>query len=247
VIEPLTAQEPQTDVQQFLRASLRAILRAEDQDRLPARFTGTGQEIWRIFRNELDAADLAALAVQDAGAAMPVPFDPRRWWPEWPDWVLFRQPADEAEGWIAEARDHAGLDRDGYLRRQAALLEIDLPTPDQIAALPTPKPHERWLELPGTGGWLAYALCQRPEANLYLWENFTIVCDTPQEMLLAGLIAYELNAPPRTPLPIRLDESGLVETLESGGTYHAVVGRRDLHGHRDLRILLREGKEPLWV
>jgi hypothetical protein len=237
----------QNEIHQFLRASLRAIVRAEGQKRIPARFTDAGAEIWCTFKNELDAADLAALALQDTGAAMPVPFDPRRWWPAWPDWALFHQPADDAARWITEAHEHAGLGRDRYLRQQAALLNIELPSESQIEALPTPEPHERWLELPGTGGWLAYTLCQRLDANLYLWENFTIICGIPQEMLLAGLIAWELNAPPRTPLPIHLDQSDLVKTLRSDEIHHAVMGLRDMHSHRDLRILLRGERDPLWV
>jgi len=235
------------EVHQFLHASLRAIVRAETQGRVPARFTATGAEVWDIFRNELTAADLVALTIQDAGTAMPVPFDPRHWWPVWPDWVLFRQSPDDAERWIQEALQQADLPRDAYLRQQADFLEIEVPADSAVDALPTPEPHERWLELPGTGGWLAYALCQRPDATLYFWENFTVVCGTPQEMLLAGLLAWELNAPPRTALPIRLDNVDLVRTLKSGETYHAVMGRRDLHVQRDLRILHRDGKEPLWV
>ena len=114
-------------------------------------------------------------------------------------------------------------------------------------ALPTPERHERWLELPGTGGWLAYTLCQRSDSTLYFWENFAVVCGTPQEMLLAGIIAWELSAPPRTQLPIYLDAADLGQTLKAGETYHGVMGRRDLHRRRDLRILHREAKEPLWV
>ena len=237
----------QSEVNQFLQASLRAIARAEAQERLPARFTGTGAEIWKTFRNELNVADLVALAIQDAGVTMPVPFDPRQWWPAWPDWVLFRQAPDDAERWIQAALEQADLPRDAYLQAQAALLEIGLPDAAAVNALPTPEPHERWLELPGTAGWLAYTLCQRPDATLYFWENFTVVCGTPQEVLMAGLIAWELNAPPRTPLPNALDSVDLTATLRAGTTYHAVMGRRDLHARRDLRILHRERKEPLWV
>jgi hypothetical protein len=242
-----TASVQQDEIRQFIRASLRAIVRAEAQGRVPARFTGTGADVWRTFHNELSAADLVALAIQDAGVTMPIPFDPRHWWPAWPDWVLFRQAPNDAERWIREALEQVELPRDAYLRDQAALLKIDLPGDSSVKSLPTPEPHERWLELPGTGGWLSYVLCQRPDVTLYLWENFTVVCATPQEMLLAGLIAWELHAPPRTSLPIRLDGEDLIETLASGETYHAVMGRQDLHGHRDLRILLQDGTGPLWI
>jgi hypothetical protein len=239
--------DQQAETQQFLKISLRAIVRAEADGRIPTRFTGTGQAVWDTFRNELTAADLIALTIQDAGVTMPVPFDPSRWWPDWPAWALLSQSPAGAEKWIAEALDQADQPRDAYLRGQAAALGIDLPPDEVVATLPTPPRHERWLELPGTSGWLAYSLCMRPEADLYFWENFSIVCGTPEEMLLAGLIAWELGAPPRTELPIRLDDADLTATLKAGETYHAVVGRRELHGHRDLRILHQNGEQPLWL
>ncbi len=242
-----TTTVEQNEVPQFLQASLRAIVRAEAQGRLPARFTGTGVAVWETFRNELTAADLVALTIQDVGVTMPVPFDPRVWWPEWSVWALFRQSPDDARRWIQEALERADLPRDAYLREQAAFLEIGLPADAAVTALPTPASHERWLELPGTGGWLAYTLCQRPDAVLYFWENFVIVCKTAQETLLAGLIAWELGAPPRAELPVRLDEPDLAATLKAGETYHAVVGLRELHGHRDLRVLHQNGEQPLWL
>jgi hypothetical protein len=67
-----------SEIQQFLQVSLCAIVRAEAQGRLPARFTGTGVAIWETFRNELTPADLVALCVQDAGVTMPIPLDPGR-------------------------------------------------------------------------------------------------------------------------------------------------------------------------
>ena len=240
-------QAIRSEIQQFLKASLRAIVRAEAAGRLPSRFSGSGVAVWNTFRNELTAGDLVALSIEDAGMAMPVPFDPGRWWPGWPDWALLGQSPIEVEGRIGEALAQADQPRDAYLRGQAALLDIPLPPDQAVAGLHTPARHERWLELPGTGGWLAYTLCTRPDAELYLWENFTILCSRPQEMLLAGLIAWELGAPPHTELPIRLDEPDLTSTLKAGETYHAVVGRRDLHGRRDLRILHQNGEPPRWL
>jgi len=239
----------ESQVQQFTRAALRAILRAEAGGRLPPRFTSSGQPVWDAFRNELTTADLVALAIQDTGSAMAVPFDPVQWWPDWPDWALLQLPPDDAQGWIREAMAAIDAPRDQYLRELAAVAGVDLPPDELIAELSTPARHERWLELPGTGGWVAYSLCSRPDAGLYLWENFSIICIEPQEMLLAGLIAWELGAPPRTELPIWLDDTHLSATLgqSDGQKYHGVVGRRRLHNHRDLRVLHREGKLPLWI
>jgi hypothetical protein len=66
-------------------------------------------------------------------------------------------------------------------------------------------------------------------------------------MLFAGLIAWELGAPPNAELHIRLDEDDLTATLKAGETYHEVVGLRATHAHRDLRILHRGEKPPLWI
>lgn len=231
----------------FFRAALRAMMRAERDGRLPARFTGTGRDVWQTFRNELTTADLVALCIEDAGATMPIPFNPDLWWPNWPHRARLQLSPADAEQWVEENLAHADQSRGVYLGEQAAALGLDLPADGGVAALPTPPRHERWLELPGTGGWLAYSLCTRPEADLYFWENFHVACGTPQEMLLAGLIAWELGAPPRAELPIMLDDPDLTATLKAGETFHAVVGRQDLHGHRDLRILQHDGKQPVWI
>jgi hypothetical protein len=138
-----TAATPvqQSETQQFLQASLRAIVRAEDQGRLPIRFTGTGVAVWKTFRNELTSADLVALVIQDAGVTMPVPFDPRVWWPGWPDWALL-QVSGDADYWIQQALEQADQPRDTYLREQADFLGMDLPTDGAMDALPMPESHE---------------------------------------------------------------------------------------------------------
>ena len=54
---------PTTVIRQFLKTTLRALVRAETDGRIPARFIGTGQAIWATFRNELTAADLLSLVI----------------------------------------------------------------------------------------------------------------------------------------------------------------------------------------
>ena len=251
------------DVSLFLQASLAALIRAEGAGRVPPRFTGTGPEVWAAFRNELTATDLAALVIQDAGVSMPVPFAPDQLWPGpapspssgqalsraegWPEWGILRQPLVEVQTRINAALALAEQPRDAYLRGQARPLGIELPPDESLAKLRLPLRHERWLELPSTAGWVAYTLCTRPGAELYFWDNAAIVCATPAEMLFAGLVAWELGAPPNTELHIWLDEEDLTATLKAGETYHEVVGLRSRHAHRDLRILHREGKPPLWI
>lgn len=234
------------DVQLFAKTVLRAIIRAEANSLVPERFTGTGKEIWHTFRNELTQGDQVALAIQDAGATMPVPFDPTTWWPEWPDWALRNLPEQHVQQWVTDAQESIHQTQEDYLRKQAVELDLSLPDTEKLSALPTPLPHEKWLELPGTAGWVAYTLCIRPNADLYFWENFTILCQSQQEMFFAGLLAWELNAPPRHDLSIYLDPN-LERVLRSERTYHQVVGRRNLHGHRALQLLHNDGQDPLWI
>lgn len=231
----------------FLQASLRALIRAEVKGRVPPRFTGTGPDVWATFRNELTPSDLAVLCIQDAGESMPVPFAPELWWPEWPEWGLLRRGSAEVPVQIEAALTQAEQPREAYLRAQVGLLGIELPSDEVLAPFRLPARHERWLELPGTAGWVACSLCSRPGAELYFWDNFTVLCASPVEMLLAGLIAWELGAPPNAELHIRLDDSDLSGTLKAGETFHEVVGLHALHAHRDLRVLHKEGKPPLWI
>lgn len=238
-------------IETFCQSALSALIRAELQERVPVRFTGVGQEVWNTFRNELTLADLLVLTIQDAAVNMPIPFDPQRWLPvnggNAPAWSELQVSPETVETWLPEAHRQAGLPLDDYLRQQAALLNQALPAESALEKLSTPQKHERWLELPGTGGWVAYALCSRPGQEIYLWDNFTILCTTPQEMILAGLIAWELGAPPNSVLPIHIDDDNLSGVMNSGQTFHAVVGKRAEHGHRDLRFLHQDNKHPLWL
>ena len=241
----------------FFQASLRALVRAEVLERVPPRFIGTGQEVWKTFCNELDTADLLILCIQDAAANMPIPFNPHHWLPfkanndstrmDIPAWSGLQAEPASVESWLPEAIEKASQPLDDYVLEQSTLLGISRPAPQLLAKLPTPQRHERWLELPGTAGWVAYTLCTRTNEDLYLWDNFTILCNSPQEIILAGLIAWELGAPPNIELPIILDDTDLTNALKAGQTYHAVVGSRALHGHRDLRLLHFENRHPLWL
>lgn len=243
----------QTILETFCQAALRALIRAEKRERVPARFTGVGPEIWKTFRNELTLSDLLILAIHDAAANMPIPFDPARWLNDddgaqrAPTWSEFNIQPDFVESWLSEAQQTASLSLDAYLQAQAKLLNVPIPSSILLEKLPTPQKYEHWLELPGTGGWVAYALCSRPGQELYLWENFTILCNTSQEMILAGLIAWELGAPPNLELPIYLDDANLTGIIRKGQTFNAVIGYHTAHAHRDLRFLHQENKHPLWI
>jgi len=231
----------------FAQASLHALIRAEVGGRIPHRFTGKGPDIWAAFRNELTITDLVGIAIQDAGVTMPVPFAPERWMSGWRDEELLSLPGEQLENFIQEAVESTDQNPDDYLLQQAILLNIDLPGESSLNSIPAPQAYERWLELPGTAGWVAYSMCQRSETDLYYWENFSIVCSSLQEMLFAGLIAWELDAPPGSTLPIRMDDDGLSATLRSGEVYDNVIGLKSIHGHRDLRILHKSESHPIWI
>lgn len=250
---PSTATHPILET--FCHAALRVLIRAEIQERvsIPVRFTGIGPDIWNTFHNELTTADLLVLAIQDVSANMPIPFDPQAWlYPEnsaeyAPTWSEFQIDPELVQTWLSEAKQTAALPLDSYFRAQAELLKISPPVARSLEKLPLPQKHERWLELPGTGGWIAYTLTARSNRELYLWENFTILCATPQEMILAGLIAWELDAPPNIELPILYDDANLTKIMGSSQVFHNVMGKRTEHGHRDLRFLHQENKHPLWL
>lgn len=238
-------------IETFCQSALSALIRAELQERVPARFTGVGQEVWKTFRNELTLADLLVLAIQDAAVSMPIPFDPQRWLPAEAGsaftWSALQVSPEAVTAWLPDAQRQAGLPLDDYLRQQARILNQPLPAGAALEKTPTPQKHERWLELPGTGGWVAYTLCSRAGRELYLWENFMILCATPQEIILAGLIAWELGAPPNLDLPILMEDDNLSGIMNADQTFHTVVGKRSEHGHRDLRFLHQDNKHPLWL
>jgi hypothetical protein len=79
-----------------------------------------------------------------------------------------------------------------YVGEQARLL--GLPTRLGRSELPVVKPHQKVLELPGTGGQLAHHLVSS-QRDLTLQDNFVIACATWQELTLAGIVALDLGAP----------------------------------------------------
>ena len=79
-----------------------------------------------------------------------------------------------------------------YIGEQARLL--GLPTRMARSELHVVKPHQKVLELPGTGGQLAHHLVSG-QRDLTLQDNFVVACGSWQELTLAGVIALELGAP----------------------------------------------------
>ncbi len=168
---------------------IQALARDEAAGRRPRRLTEPRLATWTRFRGRLTATDLVALLFEDAAVIHPIPFDAARvgvptGWDRLPETV--------AQGWIDGL---AGLDLAGdpadYIAGQARLL--GLPTRLARSELHVVKPHQRVLELPGTGGQLAHHLVAT-QGDLSLKDNFTVACASWQELTMAGIVALDLGA-----------------------------------------------------
>lgn len=229
----------------FYAGAAHALVRAEHAGHVPPRFTGDGAKRWAQFANELTDADRLDLAIQDAAAAYPTPFGLRADLPGYDNGDLGLMP-DAARGLIEEAISTVDASADDYLRAQAQRLGIQLTSEPALSALPAPEAHHTILELPGTAGWLTYHIARRPDSRVYLWENFTIACASWQEVMLAGLIAFELNAPPHKQLPIVQEDEFLLEVL-GDKRYDWIVGARAEHAHRTLETYVRDAGRVVLV
>lgn len=174
----------------WVAALLHALARDEAAGRRPERLTEPRHGTWSRFHGRLTATDLVALLFEDAAVIHPVPFDPSvvggpiR---------IGKLPEPIAQSWLAAIPtldlDAAGA---GYVEEQARLL--GLPTRMARSDLHVVKPHQRVLELPGTGGQLAHHLVSI-QRDITLHANFVVACGSWQEMTLAGVIALDLGAP----------------------------------------------------
>ncbi len=147
-------------------------------------------DTWSRFRGRLTNADLLTLLFEDAAVVHPVPFDPRLLGDE-----LFtrRLPEAVADGWLQQLNNvDLGVSSAVYVAEQAKLLGV--PTRMARSELHVVKPHQKVLELPGTGGQLAHHLVSG-QKDLTLQDNFVVACGSWQELTLAGVIGLELGAP----------------------------------------------------
>lgn len=171
-------------------ALLHSLARDEAFGRRQPRVTEPRQATWNRFRGRLGSSDLLALLFEDAAVLHRIPFEPAALGAAFRlDWL----PDDITEQWLAtlEKTDvkTAGPE---YILEQAKLL--GLPTRLARSDLHVVKPHQKVLELPGTGGQLAHHLTCT-QTDLTLQDNFILACHTWEELALAGIVALERGAP----------------------------------------------------
>jgi hypothetical protein len=171
-------------------ALLHALARDEAAGRWQQRLTEAGLATWTRFRGRLTSSDFIELLFEDATVLHRTPFDPS---------VLGETirpdllPEAIADSWVkAAASLPLTTPPADYIARQARLL--GLPTRMARSDLHVVKPHQKVLELAGTGGQLAHHLVSG-QGDLTLQDNFTLACSSWQELTLAGIVALDLAAP----------------------------------------------------
>lgn len=187
-VSSLTDDQRPTGV--WAAALLHALVRDEVAGRRTQRLTEPKLDTWSRFRGRLTSVDLVALLFEDAAVIHRVPFDgDALGQPLDPG----RLPDSVASGWLdAIPLLEPKASGPEYVLEQARLLGV--PTRLSRSDLHVVKPHQRVLELPGTGGQLAHHLVSE-QRDLTMHDNFTIACGTWQELTLAGVIALEVGAP----------------------------------------------------
>lgn len=187
-VAELTNEQRPTGI--WAAALLHALARDEAAGRRPQRLTEPKFDTWSRFRGRLTSSDFVTLLFEDAAVIHRVPFDPSTLGgPIQPE----RLPESAADSWMLTLGllplNEPSAD---YIAEQARLL--GLPTRMARSELHVVKPHQKVLELPGTGGQLAHHLVTA-QRDLTLNDNFAIACGSWQELTLAGVIGLETGAP----------------------------------------------------
>jgi len=187
-------------------AVLYALARDEAAGHRNPRLTEPNLDTWERFRGHLTSVDFVSLLCEDAAVLHRVPFDPKA---VGGDLRLDRLPVALVDGWLS-AIDSLQLTGHGadYILEQAK--RLGLPTRLARSDLHVVKAHQKVLELPGTGGQLAYHLVTT-QKDVVLQDNFTIACGSWQELTLAGAVALELGAP-HSDFAVRVDATALKDS-----------------------------------
>lgn len=175
---------------QWAASLLHALVRDEVAGRRRPRLTEPELATWDRFKGRLTSVDLVTLLFEDAAVLHNVPFDPAA---IGGGLRVDRLPVSVADGWLKSLQSLTGTVASAeYVLEQAKLL--GLPTRLSRSDLHVVKPHQKVLELPGTGGQLAHHLVSS-QKDLTLQDNFVVACSSWQEFTLAGIVGLELGAP----------------------------------------------------
>jgi hypothetical protein len=171
-------------------ALLRALARDEAAGRRTPRLTEPKLDTWKRFRGRLTSVDFISLILEDAAVLRSVPFAQQ---------VMGgglrvdRLPESVTDAWLQDIGAlPLGTTGAEYILEQAKLL--GLPTRMARSDLHVVKPHQKVLELPGTGGQLSFHLASS-QNDLTLQDNFVVACGAWQELTLAGIVGLELGSP----------------------------------------------------
>ena len=172
--------------------TLRSIARLERADGVrAARLTEPDFEKWTRIRRNLGWRDFITLLHDDLAEAFPVPFDLRRW---------TAAPLGDLDDAAAEALVRGAAtadDTDPHAFLRSAARALGLPGGGAFSELPRTQPHQKVLELPGSGGRIA-AWQVLNQGGLAFHDQFVFVADSDEERALIGLAAVETRANPPT-------------------------------------------------
>jgi hypothetical protein len=202
-----------------LETTLRSIARLEVAKVREPRLTESDHARWHRFRRKLGWSAFIEILHEDLAGAFPIPFDLARW----PTSPLSSLTEAEAEQLIADAARSIATPVDSTAFLQECARSLGLSTSSgTLSGLPKLQPHHRILELPGSGGLLAAALCVE-SSGLAFNAQFTFVAETTAEHVAIGLAAVELRANE----PRILTADALRAALKGGETFDRVFGLGD--------------------
>lgn len=203
------------DAATYATAALHALAREEALERrTPPRLLEPSMATWQQFRGRLTPTDLLDLLLEDAAVTQPAAFQPPA-----DVGALAQLPVSAVDEWLEALRD-LDLTAEGseYLHSQAKRLGIA--TRMARSELHRLRPHHRVLELPRSGGQLAYHLVTSQD-DLFLQQNFTIACHDWRDATLGALVAVELGVSGDAPTAIDPELEG---ARSAQPTFDYVVG-----------------------
>ncbi len=210
----------------FAEIAVHALCRLERLERVRCFLTDARSAVWDAYRGDLQLTDLVDMCLRDQAVPFPSVFSIA-------DVVPGSGPGDircfssaALQEWIKAERRRPDQTPRGFLSWAADKL---LPSgPRWGEPVPTMARNQLAMELPGTGGLLAYRVITEG-GGVYLQDNFLIACADWRERLFAGLVALELQ------VSVDLSQTVVVDSELDGSTirdrrYHLIVGSSARYG-----------------